>query len=208
MAAEKATQAVVNEAADQLIAEGKQPTSKLVKDLTGGSYSTIQRRLETWRKNREQVAAIASEIPGEVRARVDELTRDIWVSVQRDAQRQIRQYKVGADTEIATMRADLDEALAQIVVLEGVSAEGASNLEQLEGLYGQLEIDLAAAREQVARIPDLERTTVVLREELHTAQQQLLQQAAENGRLIGEADALRKQISELLIPLRSSSVSA
>lgn len=151
----------------------------MVQERTGRSYSTVKERLVVWQQSREQEAAISNEIPADIRAGGDELTRQIWASVQRDAQRKILQHQNAADVDISMVRA-----------------------EQLDMRNRELEDQLAATRAQAARIPDLEQVAVGLRDELHAAQQQLMQQTADNARLSGEAETLRIQVGELLAALR------
>jgi colicin import membrane protein len=74
-------------AADDLAAEGIQPTVKLVRDRIGGSYSTITPHLATWKEERRgQAVANIPDMPESVEA----TSRTVWVAAWKASQELIR----------------------------------------------------------------------------------------------------------------------
>jgi regulator of replication initiation timing len=67
----------------------------------------------------------------------------------------------------------------------------------------QASIDLGKASLMAARVPDLEVRLQALQDELSSVRKDATTKAVEVGRLAGEADALRRQLTEVTAALVS-----
>jgi len=115
-------------AADQLAAEGTQPTAKLVRDRTGGSFSTITPHLAGWKDERggRGVANIPDMPEGVAGA-----ARAMWAAAWNTAQEMIKTERDGLTAARREMEKERGEMAAEIVELEtklGYLAQTAENM--------------------------------------------------------------------------------
>ena len=76
------TKAQIFAAADALAAEGKRPTLESIRQITGGSYSTISPALNEWRARQAAKASpIREAAPQAVADRMAEVGAEIWAIV-------------------------------------------------------------------------------------------------------------------------------
>jgi colicin import membrane protein len=167
----------VFEAADQLAAEGIQPTVKLVRERVGGSYSTITPHLATWKDERRgQAIANVPDMPESVAT----ASRQVWVAAWK-----------GAEDLIKTERDGLTAARRE---MESERAEMASEISDLDA---KLETALSERDTLTSSLKDE-------REKLEEAQEELAHLRVDNARLEERtrntdqrADELRAQVERL-----------
>lgn len=125
------SEADVHAAADQLVAEGRDPTLSAIRDMLGkkGSYTTISDAMKVWRAQQKAAAApIREAAPAAVIERTSELASEVWsvalalanerLTSEREALESTRKEMELAQTEAADladqMADDLEAARAQI----------------------------------------------------------------------------------------------
>lgn len=187
------TQEQVNAAADAIRATGAKPTARAIRDQLGtGSMATVLKLLQVWQSG--QVRPAAQDVtlpPGLARALVDFIGQEVATA------------RAGLEADLATAQqasADLiAESERQAATIESQAealdlAHGEKA--ELQGKLGQMESDLATARDEAAR----ERQAAeAARTELAKAQlrlEALPRIEAEADRLRGELDAERRARAE------------
>jgi chromosome segregation ATPase len=200
------TQALVNDAAEALTAEGTEPSILNVRArIGGGSYSTVKKYLDAWIKQRAETVAAAPELPPEVEAKGRELTRALWTLAAQQAGHEAHTAREQATAEVAAIREELAEARNEIARLEALEAEQSSLIEQTQARLRETELQLAEAKAQAVRAAELQQALAQCRAELDSARQEAKDKAVEAGRLSGEAEALRAQVGELMAALKPKS---
>lgn len=200
MAKQIATEQVVFEAATAIQASGHVPTIVTVQEHIGaGSYTTIKRHLDAWIKS--QATAEAVELPESVAAKSAELGRALWSVAVRESEKRAQEAKDAAAVRVAAMAQELEAAQAEIARLESVEALQAAKAEELSSQLAQTLLALKAAELLAARVPDLEQRLHAEQSALAAARQESTSKAVEVGRLTGETDALRRQLSEVTAAL-------
>jgi chromosome segregation ATPase len=148
-------------AADDLAAEGKNPTLAAVRErLGGGSYTDISAAMQIWKANRQAAAVpIREPAPAAVTERLGELGGEIWaialelansrLQVEREALEQARQELEASRQEAADLAdqlsSDLDAAQTTVRRQAEQIAAGAAEIERLRAeLRAQVEATTAA----------------------------------------------------------------
>ena len=192
----------VTEAANDLVAQGLEPTLVLVQSRIGGSYTTVKRHLDAWKLARTQANAADTNTPAAILAKGQELARAVWMLADRTAQSDVQLVKEEARAEVAVVRSELAGATQEIARLEAVEADQAATVEAQQVKVRELELSLAQAQALASRVPELERTLAQVQVELDAARRQATDRAVEAGRLAGEAEALRGQVRELMAVIK------
>jgi chromosome segregation ATPase len=148
-------------AADDLAAEGKNPTLAAVRErLGGGSYTDISAAMQIWKANRQAAAApIREPAPAVVTERLGELGGEIWaialelansrLQAEREALEQARQDLEASRQEAADLAdqlsADLDTAQGTVQRQAEQIAAGSAEIKRLQAeLRTQVEATTAA----------------------------------------------------------------
>jgi chromosome segregation ATPase len=148
-------------AADELTAEGKNPTLAAVRErLGGGSYTDISAAMQIWKANRQAAAApIREPAPAAVTERLSELGGEIWaialelansrLQAEREALEQARQELEASRQEAADLAdqlsADLEVAQATVQRQTEQIAADTAEIERLRAeLRAQVEATTAA----------------------------------------------------------------
>ena len=183
-------------AADQLLAEGQDPTLILVQQrLGGGSYSTVKKYLDGWKTQRESPPP-ATPVPPALIEQAQLIVTRLWGEALRVDDARIAQIQTEAQAQIQGAQHALAQAEAIIAQHEADAEAAQLQLAQLTAERSQL----------LQQITHLEQTTLAattqadaLRGELATlnttltaAQAHLIDQA----RLEGELTALRRQLDD------------
>lgn len=197
MARPVVTQELVDQCAAAIEAEGGEATTKTVQVRTGGSYTTVQRYLEDWRRRRAQALALASPAPPEVDAKALEFGRTLWALASQQANQAAQAVKDQALATVSQMEAALMDARGEIARLEGLEAEHVGALDRLGEQLRAVEGSLAAARVTAERVPGLEGELAQLRREREEARELAHAKEVEAARALGEAQALRDQVAQL-----------
>ena len=109
------TREQVFEAADALAQEGIQPTAKLVRERTGGSFSTITPLFASWKEERggRGVANIPDMPEGVAGA-----ARAMWAAAWNAAQEVVKTERDGLTAARRELEKEREEMAAEIVDLE------------------------------------------------------------------------------------------
>ena len=169
---QKLTQDVFNQAADSIVAAGRQPTIAGVRAITGGSFSTLTPMMKAWRAAQAAQAVdavgVGDGVPSAVTDRLAALGRDVWAVAMATAQHRFDSERAAMLAEREAERLAVADALAAADLVaaeleaekmagERAAAEAAHRIGGLEaenrGLRDDLAItrvDLAVARATVA----------------------------------------------------------
>ncbi len=170
-------------AADDLAAAGQKPTLEAIRQITGGSYTTISPALNEWKARQATAAAPLREpAPQAVADRLAELGSDLWTIALDLANARLAVEREGLEKARAELEADRNEATELADKLAGDVEALQSRLASIEaaeaaarGEADELRGQLAAAQEQAhtaeARAQEIERRAGELRTELDRAHQ-------------------------------------
>jgi hypothetical protein len=164
----------VFEAADALAQEGTQPTAKLVRDRTGGSFSTITPHLAAWKD--ERGGRGISNIP-DMPESVANANWAVWAAAWNAAQDAIKTERDGLsaarrelEKERAEMASEIVELEAKLDASEGERASLAATLEaetkrhrEAEEKMGDLKRSRTRAWKSASRTPRSEPTSYATR---------------------------------------------
>lgn len=189
------TEELVVQAAEALTAEGIEPTTKKIHDrIGGGSYSTIQRYLDPWRQQQEQLAMI--DLPGAIKEQADRFAVSLWELASRLAAAEVIAIKNQSAADLAAAQTEMKDAYAEIGRLEAVVTEQAEEIGAREAARQQTEIQMSQLRVELGRLGALEAAL----QDSHVA---LAEKSEEAAKLKGEAEALKTQLAALLACLPS-----
>jgi colicin import membrane protein len=193
------TREQVFEAADALAQEGIQPTAKLVRDRTGGSFSTITPHLAAWKDERggrgvANIPDMPESIAGAARA--------TWAAAWNAAQEAIKTERDGLSAARREMEKEREEMAAEIVELEakldairGERDSLAATLEaetkrhrEAEEKMGELKIENARLAERIA---NTEKRADELRDQVTRLEGELARLAQSKGAPKASAPELR-----------------
>ena len=152
------TREQVFEAADALAQEGTQPTAKLVRDRTGGSFSTITPHLAAWKDERggRAVANIPDMPEGVAGA-----ARAMWAAAWNAAQEAIKTERDGLsaarremDKERAELAQEVSELETKLDASEGERASLAATLEAEQKRHRESEEKMSDLKIENARLEE------------------------------------------------------
>lgn len=188
------TEALVSEVAEQMCAEGREPSILTVQArIGGGSFSTVKKHLDRWReKKREEHAA--PETPGEINRKAQEFARAVWGLAYERA-------TSAADLEVKEIRRQLEiantslaEAAEEIARLEKSETVQRAETDKCHARIRKLEITLAEAMSEAKRASDIERRLIEKERELDACRKEAAESAVRAGELYGIATALRERL--------------
>lgn len=218
------TQEQVFEAADRLVAIGKEVTPTTLREaLGGGSLTTIYRHLEAWEDTRKVMPAPASiPMPDAVRLAFDQA----WQAAANEAGKEIAAIREKADAEIKAANRRLEEAITAIGQLENEQQADADRQEALENaLARERELSHQALADAAARFAGLSATVEQMRnqieelkgemsqahikiEEVSTRERAKIEEAAkakaEAARLVDTLAEVKKNSGEVVNKLTAS----
>lgn len=193
-------------AADQIAAEGGKPTLAAVREITGGSYTTISPALRDWRAKQAASSPPATRdpVPEKVADRMADLAAEVWAAAQELASSRLsaeREALEHARTELDAERNEAvelaDRLAGEVEELTARLATAAEAQQQQTAAAEALREDLASARAQVgvaeARVEDLRQEVAAARQEAATARE-------EAARLAGRLEAAEGILSRLELP--------
>ncbi|WP_315766323.1 MULTISPECIES: DNA-binding protein [unclassified Bradyrhizobium] len=165
------TRAEVHDAADQIDANGRKPTTKAIREITKhGSYSTIETHLNTWTPRDQRLEL--PPIPEGLTATVASLTADLWHMARTAAQTE-------ATAAIGQATADAAEARA-------AAAHAGEQADRLAA-------DLAAARQRIA---ELEKMVAERDQQIKQCEEYNREWQLEDARKDGEIESLRHALAQ------------
>jgi septal ring factor EnvC (AmiA/AmiB activator) len=164
-------------AADQLAQEGTHPTAKLVRDRTGGSFSTITPHLAAWKD--ERGGRGVANIP-DMPESVANATWAVWAAAWNAAREAVKTERDGLTAARREMEKERAEMAAEIVELE-------TKLDAIQGerdsLGATLEAETKRHHEAEEKIGDLKIENARLEERIANTDKR--------------ADELRDQVTRL-----------
>jgi chromosome segregation ATPase len=202
------TEEDVAEVAQQLLEAGEEPTIIRVQAIIGGgSFSTVKRYLDAWKAQRQVAVAAPVAAPSEIMQRAAEFGRLIWQEASILAAQEVQRVRQEAQRQVEEARAAAAEAEQVVDRLEAQVEEQAEQLEAAQRERDEAKVALGKAQvaaqvaevrleEQGQRLADLQRQVEAQAGELAQARAELLTQA----RLVGEIEALRRQLGEIAPP--------
>lgn len=171
-------------AADRLTADGQRPTLEAVRQITGGSYTTISPALNEWKAKQTATAApLRDPAPASVTERLAEVGAEIWavaldlanarLATEREALEKVR-AELEADRAEATELADrlaeqVEELQARLTSIEAAEATARTEADELRA---QMAGVLEQAHTAETRAQEIERRADELRTELDRAHQE------------------------------------
>lgn len=176
-------------AADTLAAEGTQPTAKLVRDRTGGSFSTITPHLAAWKDERGgRGVANIPDMPESVANANWAVWAAAWkaaqeaIKTERDgltaARREMEKERAEMAAEIAELETKLDTAQADRDSLAATVETETKRHRQAEEKMGDLRIENARLEERIA---NTERRADELRDQVTRMEGELARLAKTTG---------------------------
>lgn len=196
MAKQIVTQEAVNQACKALFAEGLDPSIVTVQErVGGGSYTTVKRYLDIWKQQRAETVGEVS-IPDVVQAKAAELVRAVWLAASTEAGQQIQRIQEETNKVVHIAQTELRDAQTEISRLENIETEQAGMISSLHNKLHDTEIALAGAQAQALRVDELSVA-------LEVARNTETVRSEEMGRLKGETETLRTQLTELIETLKN-----
>jgi chromosome segregation ATPase len=190
-----ATYEAVAQTAEALLNESQDPTLIAIQERTGGSFSTIKRHLDVWTAKRQSAQAI--QVPNSLAEQGAALVRDIWRAAEVQANQAVNAVKLESERRVAVAEQHTTEALAAIEQLEHTTEAQASTIATLQAELERHRAATAAAQTALATATAQAHTAdhrvAQLTSELAQARSELTTQA----KVVGEAEALRKQVEDL-----------
>ncbi|MEB2159632.1 DNA-binding protein [Xanthomonas campestris pv. campestris] len=200
-------------AAAELQARGEKPTIEAVRQITGGSYTTISPALNEWKARQSAAtAALREPTPQVVAERLADLGSELWALALDVANTRLAKEREGLEKIRVELEADRNEAMTLADKLAGdveLLKSRQTSLEAAEALArgetAELRERLAKAQEQAhtaeARAQEIDRRAGELRMELDRAHQDAAaarQAREEVARLAGQVAALKEHSAALL----------
>jgi len=183
------TREQVFEAADALAQEGIQPTAKLVRDRTGGSFSTITPHLAAWKDERGgRGVANIPDMPESVANANWAVWAAAWnaaqdaIKTERDgltaARRELEKERAEMASEIVELETKLDAVQADRESLAATLEAETKRHREAEEAMGGLRIENARLEERIA---NTERRADELREQVARLEGELARLAQSKG---------------------------
>lgn len=134
--------------ANELSDSGKPPTAGSIREKLGqGSYTTIQRHLDEWRKETSAGAADI-QVPVELQRFLGTFMTELWQLAQQQAQAALQEERQRLESEQATLMKKVDEALTAREVIQESLTSYQYELKQSQQRYQQSQKELALARQE------------------------------------------------------------
>jgi len=130
--------------ADELVAEGKNPTLSNVRKVIGsGSFTTISDAMTEWRdKQKETLQPIRESAPDAITSRVNSLSSEIWTVAQNMANSRLSNEREALENDRAELVAGKREAVE-------LADEMSNELDALKVLYNKAITEGRQATEQL-----------------------------------------------------------
>ncbi|MBD2813417.1 DNA-binding protein [Xenorhabdus sp. Flor] len=151
-------------AANTLLAEGvESPTNEQVREyMGGGSLSHISPVMREWREAKKSEVMAALEIPSDLKKVIETSLGQVWTAASKLASTAIETIRSETDTAIKAAMAERDEALAEIIHLEGSIADLRKQLAEKEQSIQQIEKEQENKTAQIMQLTT-ENTSLVAR---------------------------------------------
>jgi chromosome segregation ATPase len=190
-----ATYEAVAQTAEALLNERQDPTLIAIQERTGGSFSTIKRHLDVWTAKRQSAQAV--QVPASLAEQGAALVRDIWRAAEVQANQAVNAVKIESERLVAAADQHTAEALAAIERLEHTNEAQTNAITRMQADLERYRAAAIATQTALAtataQAHTAEQRVAHLTSELAQARSELTTQA----KVVGEAEALRKQVEDL-----------
>ena len=140
------TTAQIHQAANQINKDGKRPTLAGVRAiLGGGSFSTIQEAMKTWKSADDLNEIEATEVPEEITSAIEPMIAKVWELAEQIAGHKFDQKRNDHKRELFELMESRDDAIAaadeqqqlnkdaeQIILQKNSAIKVLSNLDELQ----------------------------------------------------------------------------
>ncbi|MEQ2017916.1 DNA-binding protein [Photorhabdus bodei] len=189
-------------AANSLQAEGVEaPTNEQVREyMGGGSLSHISPVMREWRDSKKSEVAAALEIPADLKKVIETSLGQVWTSASKLASTTIDNIRKEADSAIESATAERDEALSEIIRLEGTIAELKKVLAEKEQRIIDAEKEQESKTNQITHL-STENASLTARIDEKNAQMNDLKEEIKGSR------SDYKKLQDQLVEIASKSIS-
>ncbi|HZQ14157.1 MAG TPA: DNA-binding protein [Pseudolabrys sp.] len=181
------TEEEVRKAVEELLAKGEKPSVRKVRTALGerGSHTDLSAILRKVLEQRDRLNTARSEMPQEVRDRLDLLAADFWQAAQQKANQAVEDAERGAATRVATAEDQTREMAEHADLLEATVKE----TDKLISLLKQSE------EKANKRAKDAESKAATLQAKLRVANENSKKRDAEFDELYRRLDTVLKKAS-------------
>tara|TARA_R110002049_G_scaffold136067_10_gene295749 strand:+ start:4755 stop:5723 length:969 start_codon:yes stop_codon:yes gene_type:complete len=165
----------------------KAPSQQYIRDLIGGSASTIGRFLRQWKENKPNEAQVTLSMPDHIRDSGLTFIANLWQSIQPTINGMISTAQELADQKVSAAEQEVNDAIANQVWLEQENERLVTDAETTKHDHQKKIKNLQVQLNQ----SQLERTQA--NQQAHTEREIMI---AKLARITGERDALKLQISQ------------
>lgn len=200
MARQIATQERISEAAEELVAAGLDPSVIAIQKRTGGSFSTVSKGRDVWRKEQAEkaTAAASRQAPPEVDFTALEFGRAMWGHALDLARKEFQLAKEEAVARERAATSALSEAEAEISRLEESERKHEHLIDVRDDRIRNLEMALLEEQIGNRRVAELETLLKACNKGLDVTRIEARDAVVALAGVRGEADAMRTQIHELM----------
>jgi chromosome segregation ATPase len=197
------------DAADQIAAAGQRPTLDAVRQIVGGSYTTISPALNEWKAKQKAAASLREPAPAAVGERLAAVGADIWalalelansrLAAEREALEKARVDMNAAQAEAVELAdqltAELEAAKAKIAALEAAASAATGEAAELRAQVVAVTERAATAE---ARAGELRTELDHAHQSVDQARKEANQARTDAARLAGQIEAHKEQAAALL----------
>jgi chromosome segregation ATPase len=191
----------VFQVAESLAAAGRRPTTLLIREQVGGSFTTVGKYLEQWEQQHPAPVPVVMEVPPEVVSRANEAIQTLWRAATDLANREIAQIRAAAAEDRTAAQAKYGEQATIVEQLEGQIETQEQTIEEYGQEVTRLQREVAEARMAAevatARVADREQVVVEHEQTIARLRDELAQARATAERETQRASDLRVQLDGL-----------
>jgi chromosome segregation ATPase len=155
MPSKMVTQDMVDQAAAELLSEGQEPSTRLIRArIGGGSFTTIGEKLDDWKGRQKLQTQVAIELPPPLVALATSAVHKVWSEAVELAERRSEEVRTDAQQQVSQARAELREADTIISQQDTTIEDQALRLSQAQQQTQelQMEVDRARADQRAAEV--------------------------------------------------------
>ena len=197
----------IHKAADQLQAQGIKPTQTNVREhLGGGSFTTINEALRTWRAEQDETAQLQEVIlPNNLAESSHALIAKVWETAQELANERLVKEREALAHKESLINAELDESQEVVKTLEKDIAELTEQLDKINN-------ELSAEREQNEQLSEQNKSLTQTEQHLQTRLQSEKERADQandqTNKLQSKLDEQHARIEQLTAQLATANAQA
>jgi len=170
------TQAQVSKAAEQLTADGKSVSMNSVREIVGGSFTTLGPMIKHW-KNERQSAHHDIAIPDDILETMKRVTAELWQSASQQANEEVEKIRAESQVKSEQLEAEVEEFQQEVQRLETQSTESDAKAKDLEGQIDEKDKVICELKAETAvlqsRVEDKDTLIHELKDQLTQANQKI-----------------------------------